>query len=908
MSLVLLALLLLGCEGGKDGQDSGVALIAPALQHVPPSGDLLDGGDVVLTVTATDADGLDNVLLLFRDEGETGFEIQAMTPGDDDTWTATVDPLSYPALEYYFRAQDAGSPPMVAELPAEGKVAPFSLGVRVDGLDLPFNEDFEPEGSEGDLYDMGWWTPSSGFQGYPWQLGEGEDGGTVAFHPRGAVDGQVLADWLISPPLDLSQLDQAMVVWRESGSNTSVGTHGLYISTTERDPSLGGYTAIDEPLAAPPEDEWGRSVAYDLSAWAGSPVVYLAWYYEGEVADDWRVDDISVRALAPDISASLSWDPDPVHPGESTTLTVAFSNATDAATSGLIATLSAPEGGVTIADDTATVGGIDPYGDASAEFQVTVDPELDDNRAVPLQIELTDGMDVWSFDVELIVGQASDLSLTVTLDEAAAVLVSVGVGDPDAPTLKHTLYSGSLAAGESVLSLDITDDYAWLPPAAGENRWFAVVQSTSAGTVDAFTIDYGGETFAATDLPDLDPSDASPVVWLPEPPDPRVLAVSTSVDPLAPGSEGVALSIQVYNAGEDTAGPVTGTLSSADPDLTLVSGDTFAVTSGRVWYGGTLQTITAPVIGVSADHTDSSPIVLDLTLDDGVESWLLEVEVEVPWPNLRVLSVEIDDRDEGDDDGQLDPGETAELIFTVANVGDLDTFSRLDATLSVADGSTVSATTNGHVDSVGSIASGNSRDTDGHVVTVTSGAVGESLDLVLSFDDGIATYEAAVSVPLGETPWEALGTGDPAGDVLDDYDFDFVSAYYRVVDGQLTLWLSSDTPYNEATLFLEIWGLSSGADYTYYRIVYQSGVGKLQGYNSGVGFMTIGEVEGDPISDTDILLILDTADMGLLLDQLELGLAAGWCGPDEYFCDHYPDNWGYPYDSFTTSGWFSLSW
>ena len=31
-------------------------------------------------------------------------------------------------------------------------------------------------------------------------------------------------------------------------------------------------------------------------------------------------------------------------------------------------------------------------------------------------------------------------------------------------------------------------------------------------------------------------------------------------------------------------------------------------------------------------------------------------------------------------------------------------------------------------------------------------------------------------------------------------------------------------------------------------------------------------------------------------------------GPPEYFCDHFPDNWGYPYVSYNDQGWFSFQW
>ena len=51
--------------------------------------------------------------------------------------------------------------------------------------------------------------------------------------------------------------------------------------------------------------------------------------------------------------------------------------------------------------------------------------------------------------------------------------------------------------------------------------------------------------------------------------------------------------------------------------------------------------------------------------------------------------------------------------------------------------------------------------------------------------------------------------------------------------------------------------------------------------------------------------------MDLTLDEVRFGFGAGWCGPPDYYCDHWPDGWGYPYDSesgFSTSGWYELSW
>jgi hypothetical protein len=50
------------------------------------------------------------------------------------------------------------------------------------------------------------------------------------------------------------------------------------------------------------------------------------------------------------------------------------------------------------------------------------------------------------------------------------------------------------------------------------------------------------------------------------------------------------------------------------------------------------------------------------------------------------------------------------------------------------------------------------------------------------------------------------------------------------------------------------------------------------------------------------------SDLGLFSDRIQLGFGSGWCGAPEFYCDQFPDMWGYPYDSFSTADWFTLEW
>ena len=85
-------------------------------------------------------------------------------------------------------------------------------------------------------------------------------------------------------------------------------------------------------------------------------------------------------------------------------------------------------------------------------------------------------------------------------------------------------------------------------------------------------------------------------------------------------------------------------------------------------------------------------------------------------------------------------------------------------------------------------------------------------------------------------------------------------------------------------------------------------MGTLQGYTSGLGFQTIASPDVDFLSDTELVMSWSLADMDLAVDSYSIGFAAGWCGPDEYFCDHFPDGWGYPYDGWNSTNFFDVDW
>jgi hypothetical protein len=294
-------------------------------------------------------------------------------------------------------------------------------------------------------------------------------------------------------------------------------------------------------------------------------------------------------------------------------------------------------------------------------------------------------------------------------------------------------------------------------------------------------------------------------------------------------------------------------------------------------------------------------------VQDEVESFLRTGAVAVPYPVLQVTRVVIDDSASGDDDGVIDPSESAEIEIHLSNIGNKNTFSLLNCTLSQTGG-TATVTLSGTNANYGVLTAGETDDEDGFGLTVSAGVVGDDLQMALTCVDGTETYLVPFSLELGVPPWNALSTvRDSGADAIGGYPFDLLVGQYRSDGTTLDLALTSATPFDPTKVFVEAWANSPGADYSWYQFVVQGGTAKVRGYDGA--FYDLSTPSVDFSGPNEVVISVDLASLGLLQDNMSIGFASGFCGGVTYYCDHYPDGWGDPYNAgFYTSAWFDLSW
>jgi hypothetical protein len=139
-------------------------------------------------------------------------------------------------------------------------------------------------------------------------------------------------EYLVTPAIDLSTLSAAYLAFYESQSYwQGYGEHHyIGISTTSQtDPGaftmLVDWTPANHMIPTNFEDD---AVVFNLSVYAGEPVIYLCFRYYGTYADDWYIDDVKVFEPYPHDVAVHTLDPNGLHldPPASITPQVAIEN------------------------------------------------------------------------------------------------------------------------------------------------------------------------------------------------------------------------------------------------------------------------------------------------------------------------------------------------------------------------------------------------------------------------------------------------------------------------------------------------------------------------------------------------------------------------------------------------------
>lgn len=900
---------LLGCPVNEDSGEGRSAYEGPELIHVPAAA-ATSGEAMSLVVSASDPDGVAGVKLYYRVEGGPIWT-PASTTLEGEAYTAIIpaESVTAPGVEYYFEADDLGDPIASSMLPQNGNREPFVVPVPVLGTAFPFFEDFEPSADESSaLSSLGWANASQGFTGYSWALSTRYiyGGAYSVTHARGADGIPTIVDWLISPAIDLSSAPSAQVTWYELGSTPEGSNHGLYLSAGSRDPKDGDYVAIKAALPAPPSLQWARSAGYDLSAHVGS-VVYLAWRFEGSDSDDWYMDDVAVSELTSDLSAAWTTSPSEIYPGEFGTLAVALTNDSTVPATNVRIEAEFSEGGAVFSASSTTLGRVEGSSTAELDLGFTIDSSTINNRYLPVQLSVSSDDGSFIAEGEVLVGQMSTASLSWEGLSAGSLLVEVGVGDPDAPDWSTTVFSGSASAGFSTFTADITDAYPYLPPAAGEQRWWARVDTAVSGEITDFNVRYDGMDYASIALPLAVTSEDTSLVYVPTPPLPLLAAYSSTPSEIDPGSSGITLDFSVVNVGEVSMGPLYATLRSTDPDLAVVDAGPFVVDPDLFQAGEVVGLSGAFSFDVSAAHVNSQAVQAELLLDDGVDTWVLPLSFEVPFPVFVINRVELDDDSR---DGDLDADEEADLGFRITNQGDEAASGLVYATLAATTTGSAVVSTDDNVESLGTMGSGATEVINGFEVVVEGGAAGDDVDLILTFVDSVRSYEATFPLVLGDLPWQGIADiDDPIGDPVVDGQVDIVKGSYRATGDLLQIRITFAGTPDLSTLFLTAWASATSADYDLYELGAQSGVGSLRGYSFTTS--SFYDLDDPAVSYPDantVQIDLSITALGLTFDEFTLGFGGGFCGEPDYYCDHFPDGWGYPYVSYNPSDWYTLSW
>ena len=130
------------------------------------------------------------------------------------------------------------------------------------------------------------------------------------------------------------------------------------------------------------------------------------------------------------------------------------------------------------------------------------------------------------------------------------------------------------------------------------------------------------------------------------------------------------LDMALKNVGVNDANTVTATISTTDANA-IIANDTYSF--GTIPTGSVSATSSNAFNLTVADNlVDQYQVTIAVEITDGTDTWSSNRMVTVNAPDFTIGNYTIDDSVSGNNDGILDPGETADIIIQVTNTGHAD--------------------------------------------------------------------------------------------------------------------------------------------------------------------------------------------------------------------------------------------
>ena len=197
--------------------------------------------------------------------------------------------------------------------------------------------------------------------------------------------------------------------------------------------------------------------------------------------------------------------------------------------------------------------------------------------------------------------------------------------------------------------------------------------------------------------------------------------------------ESVSLTLGMKNVGTENATNVTVSISTSDPKVgisnatelypLISAGQTVAVTDGFS-------------LSIADDIDDQHVVALAVTSTDGTDTWNSNFNLIVNAPDLNIGALTVQDNcPTCNNDGILDPGETANLLISCTNTGH-SLIGNVAGLLAVSGGSSPYLTINSASSTIGNLTAGGNATASFSVTAGASTPAGTQVNLVFTLSGG----------------------------------------------------------------------------------------------------------------------------------------------------------------------------